>query len=139
MPIILLTILSLPALAALGFDLYLAYGETMDLSQPMALTSVGWLWLTYHPDSYKLLKETIEPDTWALFIKPVLMQKTVVIALLPLYIAVPAFIVMKTFGLGRYEGQGLINGRFGKGGRKGFSYKNDFGEAPRKRTKYKRN
>lgn len=129
--------LSLPALAALGFDLYLAYGETLDFSKPLELSSVGWLWLTYSEDTFRTFKESIDPTLWGIFVKPVLAQKTVVAALFPIYIALPIVVLRKAFGWGPYQGNGWI--KLGKSrGPKGFSYKADLGDTPRKQAKYNR-
>ena len=107
---VLFFVLSIPALGALGFDLWLAYGETMDFSKPLQLSSVGWLWVKYAEANYNMMRDSIDPATWASFIKPILSQKLVTVALLPVYIGVPIVLVMKLFGLGRYEGEGLLSG-----------------------------
>lgn len=132
-------LLCLPAIAALGFDLWLAYGENMDFSKPLELSSVGWLWVRYAEDNYNVIRQSMDPGTWATFIKPILSQKLVTVALLPVYIAIPVLLVMKICGLGGYEGQGLFSG-FGRkpGGRKGFTYQADLGDAPRRKMKYNR-
>lgn len=131
-------VLSLPALGALGFDLWLAYGETMDFSKPLELSSVGWLWVKYAEDNYNIMRESIDPATWTSFIKPILSQKLVVVALLPVYIAIPVLLIMKTFGLGSYEGAGLVNGIGKSKSKKGFTYNADLGDKPRKALKYNR-
>ena len=131
-------VLSLPTLGALGFDLWLAYGETMDFSKPLELSSVGWLWVKYAQDNYNIMRESIDPATWESFIKPILSQKLVTVALLPVYIAVPWLLIAKTFGLGSYQGSGLINGANFSKSKKGYSYNADLGDAPRKQLKYKR-
>ncbi len=129
--------LSLPALAALGFDLYLAYGETFDFSKPLELSSVGWLWLTYSEETFRTFKQSVDPGLWETFIKPVMSLKTVVAALFPIYIALPIVLLRKTFGWGPYQGNGWI--KLGKSrGPKGFAYKADLGDTPRKQAKYNR-
>lgn len=137
---ILFFILSLPALGALGFDLWLAYGETMDFSKPLQLSAVGWLWVKYAEANYNMMRDTIDPATWASFIKPILSQKLVTIALLPVYIGAPIVLTMKLFGLGRYEGEGLLNG-FGqrkKAGRQGFTSNVNLSNKTKKKIKYSR-
>lgn len=129
--------LSLPALAALGFDLYLAYGETLDFSKPLELSSVGWLWLTYSEETFRTFKESIDPGLWEVLIKPIMSLKTVVAALFPIYIALPIVLLRKMFGWGPYQGNGWIKSGKSRGS-KGFSYKADLGDAPRKQTKYNR-
>lgn len=132
-------VLCLPAIAALGFDLWLAYGENMDFSKPLELSSVGWLWVKYAEDNYNVIRDSIDPATWTGFIKPILSQKLLTVALLPVYIAVPVLLVMKAFGLGSYEGNGWLRGIGAKRGhQKGFAYKGDLGNAPRKKMKYNR-
>lgn len=141
--IILFFVLSLPAIGALGFDLWLAYGETMNFNKPLELSSVGWLWVKYAEENYNVMRDSIDPATWSGFIKPILSQKLVTVALLPVYIAIPALLIMKIFGLGSYQGAGLLQGISSKSGKKtgakkGYSYKADLGDAPRKQMKYKR-
>lgn len=136
----LLFLLCIPAIAALGFDLWLAYGENMDFSKPLELSSVGWLWVKYAESNYNMIRESIDPATWTGFVKPILSQKLVTVALLPVYIAVPIMLVMKTFGLGSYEGNGWLNSsRFSqKKNQKGYTYDADLGDGPRKKMKYNR-
>ena len=136
--VILFFILCLPAIGALGFDLWLAYGETMDFSKPLDLSSVGWLWVKYAEENYNVMRDTIDPASWASFVKPILNQKLVTVALFPVYIAIPTLIIMKVFGLGGYKGEGLFSGLASKSGKKGFSYKADAGGTPKKQMKYNR-
>lgn len=131
-------LLCIPAIAALGFDLWLAYGETMDFSKSLELSSVGWLWVKYAEDNYNMIRDSIDPSTWVAFVKPVLSQKLVTVALLPVYIAVPILLVMKTFGLGSYEGNGWLSGAGIKKSKKGYAYDADLGDKPRKKMKYNR-
>lgn len=132
-------VLCLPALAALGFDVWLAYGQTMDFSKPLELSSVGWLWVKYAGDNYNNFRQTIEPETWTSFVKPVLSQKLVTVALLPVFIAIPIVLLMKVCGLGAYEGKGLFKTRSFKGKPgKGFTYQADLGDGPKKKMKYNR-
>ena len=133
---ILFFLLCLPAIGALGFDLWMAYGETMDFGKPLKLSSMGWLWVNYAEDNYNLMKDTIDPATWASIIKPILIQKLVTVALLPVYIAIPILLTMKIFGLGRYQGAGIFNGI---GRKKGYAGKTDMINKPRKKMDYKRN
>ncbi len=134
-------ILCLPAIGALGFDVWLAYGETMDFSKSLELSSVGWLWVNYAEDNYNLMKESIDAATWTSVVKPLLSQKLVTVALLPVYIAVPTLLIMKIFGWGRYQGAGLMPSfgkkKFGKG--KGYAHSEDVGGKQRKKMNYKRN
>lgn len=137
---VLFFILLLPAMGALGFDLWLAYGETMDFSKPLELSSVGWLWVKYAEENYNMMRQSIDPESWSAFISPVLNQKLVTIAVLPALIAVPILVIMKLFGLGGYEGAGLLNGvgRAKSGSKKGFASTADLGDKPKKQMKYNR-
>lgn len=134
--------LLIPAMAALGFDLWLAYGQTMDFSKPLELSSVGWLWVKYAEDNFNMMRQTIDPESWGMYIKPLLSQKLVTVALLPVYIAIPTLLIMKIFGLGGYEGSGLING-FGhkksnsKSSNQGFASDIEIGQK-KKAMKYNR-
>lgn len=131
-------LLCIPAIAALGFDLWLAYGENMDFNKPLELSSVGWLWVKYAESNYNMIRDSIDPATWASVIKPILSQKLVIIALLPVYIVVPVMLFMKIFGFGRYEGSGWFSDGARKKGQKGYTYDADLGEGPRKKMKYTR-
>ncbi|QQG36338.1 MAG: hypothetical protein HYS17_00665 [Micavibrio aeruginosavorus] len=129
--------LSIPALAALAFDLWLAYGESMDFNKPMEFTSVGWLWLRYAEDNYNLMRQTIDPATWSGVISPILSQKTVLVALFPVYLAIPILLIMKIFGWGSFEGNGWLS-KLGRSKKKaGFSYQTNL-DTPRKKMKYNR-
>ena len=132
---VLFFILCLPAIGALGFDLWLAYGETMDFSKSLKLSSVGWLWVNYAEDNYNVMKETIDPATWASIIKPILIQKLVTVALLPVYVAIPVLLFMKLFGLGRYQDAGIFNNI---GRKKSYASKPDPLNKSRKKMNYKR-
>lgn len=82
-----LLIVTLPALFALGHDLYLFYiaqGEQLntDLAtkifteerpgKSFDFAALGFIWTKYSPESYALMKESFEPEEWAniqLFLK----------------------------------------------------------------------
>lgn len=130
-------ILSIPALAALSFDLWLAYGDTADLNKPPELTSVGWLWVRYAEDNYNLMRETIDPATWSSVISPILSQKTILVALFPVYLAIPILLIMKIFGWGSFAGSGWISKLIRPKKKMGFSYQTNL-DGPRKKTKYNR-
>ena len=138
-PFGILFLLSLPAIAALGLDLWLEYGETMDFSKPLEFSTVGWLWLKYAKEGHDLLRDTISPETWENFIKPLLTQKLVFVAFVPLLLAIPLFLVMKIFGFGSYKGRGWLLGRNTKrSAEASFAYDVDLGLHKPEKMKYKR-
>lgn len=58
-------LLILPALACLGHDGYVYYLNTeagKDL--PFQLSDLGYLWVTYSPDTFAAIKDSIDPGTW---------------------------------------------------------------------------
>lgn len=90
-------LLSLLPLAALGHDLYMAYGKDgeIDLSQPFQLSYVGWLWQTYSPDTFRITRSNFEPETWARWIRPILEQSALIITLIPPSIIFAIVLVLK--------------------------------------------
>jgi hypothetical protein len=73
-----LFLVTIPALIALGHDLYLFYADNgmnsvaADVSQQIEdkgatsfFATLGWIWTHYSPDSYKWAVENTEPDIWA--------------------------------------------------------------------------
>lgn len=133
---LLLFILALPALAALGHDIWLAYNNTAyDIAERFYLSDLGWVWKEYSPESMEWAKFAFEPTTWQTYIDPVLEQKTVLIGAVPLIIALITIIVFKIFGYGAFEGQGLFTPRIRKSKNTDFSFE---GEQKKARTKYKR-
>lgn len=69
----LIFVLLIPALIALGHDIYLFYINFAQ-SQPLTLdlvmkefkfSALGFIWTTYDEASYKSMFETTDPQTWA--------------------------------------------------------------------------
>lgn len=94
-----MVIVALPALAALGFDCYLYY---MHPEAGFMLSTPGYIWTHYHPDSYKWTVENTDAQTWAI-IDLILAEKTVTIA-----IAFAGFFyiiigIMRLLRLGRFR------------------------------------
>lgn len=57
--------LILPALACLGHDGYVYYLNTQagkDL--PFQLSDLGYLWVTYSPETFAVVKESVDAGTW---------------------------------------------------------------------------
>ncbi len=68
-------LVALPALAALGFDLYLFY---MNQNQGFMLSTPGYILTHYYPDGYKWTVENTTPEQWAI-IDYILAQKSVIV------------------------------------------------------------
>lgn len=61
MAIFLIFLVSLPALAAIGHDIWLYYN---DPSRPFEFAALGFIWTKYHPESYRAVMEGTSPETW---------------------------------------------------------------------------
>lgn len=134
--VILAFILALPAFAVLGHDIYMAYNNTaLDVGERFYLSDLGWLWVKYEPNSYNFVIESTDPEIWNNFIDPILRESALYVALVPLAILLGVVFVLKLFGLGVFEGQGIFAPRIKqkKGGDFSFS-----GRGGKKQAKYKR-
>ncbi len=57
----------LPVLACLGHDGYLYYlNREAGNGLPFQLSDLGWMWVTYSPASFALVKESVDPGTWTI-------------------------------------------------------------------------
>ncbi|MBU0801024.1 MAG: hypothetical protein KKA05_08455 [Alphaproteobacteria bacterium] len=117
--IILGVVLSLPALAVLGHDLYMAYGQNdeVDLSEPFRLSYVGWLWETYSMDTLRIMRSVFEPDTWRTWIRPVLEQTALLVTIIPPAVIFAIVITLKVMR------SGLFMIKMKTGGSKGYASK----------------
>jgi hypothetical protein len=70
-----LFLITLPVIAAIGYDLYLWY-EHQD--RPFQMTTPGWIWTQNDPESYKMVLDMVAPETWR-WINFVLGQKTIAV------------------------------------------------------------
>lgn len=90
---LLMVIALLPALAALGHDIYLFVINNGVETPPAVITgnpddkgissyfaALGFIWTHYHPESYKWVVENLDEGTWA-YINLILAQKAVVVGL----------------------------------------------------------
>lgn len=81
-------LLALLPLAVLGHDIYLAYlaagqaGVSFG-SRPILFSDVGWLWITYVPESYDWARAEVSTERWKNLIDPVLQQTAMIVAALP--------------------------------------------------------
>lgn len=67
----------LPVLAALAHDGWLFYQHQ---ERGFMLSALGFLWTTYHPDSFRFVQDGLDPQTWGR-VNFVLQQKAVYVAL----------------------------------------------------------
>ncbi|MEM7651268.1 MAG: hypothetical protein AAF204_04210 [Pseudomonadota bacterium] len=107
----LLFLLLIPALIALGHDIYLFYVENLNpgvfsldlLLEKFKFSAVGFIWTTYSADTYKAVVEATAPEVWA-YIDPLLTVKAVVAGLLFTGLIIFIFYILKMFGLGPMAG-----------------------------------
>lgn len=131
-------VLALPALAALGHDIYMAYNNTqLAVTERFYLSDLGWLWVNYHPETYNWALENTDEVVWNGIVDPVLQGSAFYVLGAPFAAFVVILLFLKIFGLGPFEGQGL---RFSLGGgsrrkKDGFAFG---GGGAKGRTKYKR-
>lgn len=72
-------LLIVPALACLGHDAYIYYLNTQKgLDIPFQLSDLGYLWVTYAPESFAAVKESFSPESWR-WIDMILEQSGVVL------------------------------------------------------------
>ncbi len=83
-------VLLLPALACLGYDGYMYYlSLEEDKGLPFSFTDLGYLWVTYAPDSHDWALDLIGKQAWGNIVSPVLQLPAVLIFLL---LALPFYI-----------------------------------------------
>lgn len=110
MKTILITFLVLitPALAALGHDFYLYYTADPDLERPFYLADIGWIWVTYHEQSHNDAVDFVGKEMWAEFIAPIMNQPAAILLSIPAFAIFLTMFVLKMFGIGPYEGEGVL-------------------------------
>ena len=102
-------VLALPALAVLGHDIYLAYNNTeLEITERFWLSDVGWLWVKYSPDTYNWAVENTDAVIWNGIIDPLLQQSALWVAGAPFALFLAVMLLLKIFGMGPYEGQGML-------------------------------
>lgn len=125
-------LLALPALAALGHDIYMAYLNTsLPLEDRFYLSDLGWLWKEYGLESYTWALDNTDEVLWNNVIDPLLQGSAFYVLGAPFAAFLGIVLLQKIFGLGPFEGRGLgvmlqSAGRrkkdgfaFGQGGNKG--------------------
>lgn len=131
-------LLLLPALGALGHDLYLAYNNTvLEGIDRFWLSDAGWLWINYSPETYDWALATVDAAVWNGFVDPILQESAFFVALAPFCAFLAILFFMMIFGLGSFEGKGLFTPRFGgkKNKNSSFSFS---ARDKKKKTQYKR-
>lgn len=98
--VILCFLLALLPLAVLGHDIYLAYlaAEEANVSfgsRPILFSDVGWLWVTYAPESYDWARAEISTDQWKEWVDPVLQQTALIAAAVPVVCMTALVLVLK--------------------------------------------
>lgn len=108
MPKFLILILLLPAIAAFGHDVYLYYIHTVEpagtipfstLLSDFRTSALGFLWLTYHADSYKEVVRALPKEQWAI-IDTILTFKAVHVGLIFAGLMTGIFWILGSFGIG---------------------------------------
>ena len=125
---------SLPFLAAVGHDLYLAYGneDIMAIEEPPKFTDITWMLVTYMPDTYDWIQQSTSEHTRDVLVVPLLRLKTIVAGAIPLATLIIFLCVTKLLGLWPYTDRKLI----GRKDKSDFTFKGLTKEG--KKVRYKR-
>ncbi|MCC6598799.1 MAG: hypothetical protein IT559_08420 [Alphaproteobacteria bacterium] len=105
-------LLLIPAMIALGHDLYLFYVNYAEaqgfsialLQKEFKLSAFGFIWTNYDEESYKTAVGSVDPDTW-LTIDYLLTFKAFYAALAFAGVFVALFTVLALFGKGPFAGE----------------------------------
>lgn len=112
-------IVLIPALAALGHDLYLFY---LNQDKGFMLSTPGYMWTHYDEPSYKWTVENTDPALWSV-IDYILSQKALVVGVVFAGFFWLLIGLMKLFKLGPFHVHDpVVSGRL-KGGRVKYSRK----------------
>ncbi len=87
-------ILLLPLFAVLGHDIYgnyfqtpekqMAFLQTLDFNpDDYHASDLGYLFVTYAPQTFDLLRDMVGRDNWAGWVDPVLQMRSYIVALVP--------------------------------------------------------
>lgn len=125
-------LLVLPPLAALGHDLYVAYGgeEGIDINKPFKFSELGWLWKEYSVETLESVRSSFDPATWTAYIVPVLKTEAVIATAVPAAIFFAIMLAMKIVRSGKFAMLAASKGNKG-----GFAHEPDKKAAP---LKYRR-
>lgn len=113
-------LLALPALAALGHDIYITY-QDQDFTKTMMFSDVGFLWTRYGPESYKWAQDNLGKETWDGFLTPLLEQTTVIVAVIPALLVYTLLLLLKLLNFPPFSDGTKTFGHFRKKGNFSFS------------------
>jgi len=130
---ILCFLLAVPALAALGHDIYIVY-QDQDFTKAMMFSDVGFLWTEYGPESYKWAQSNLSKETWDGILTPLLEQTTVLVAAAPALLVYGILLFLKIFNMPPFSDGTKTFG----GSRKRGSFSFSGGDKSQGKFKYKR-
>ncbi len=103
-------LIALPALAALGHDIYLFYSDhgitsiVADVNKTIAdkgplsmFATLGFIWTQYHPESYKLAAQGLDQESWEV-VNALLAQKAIFVSVVFAGFFYVPLLIMKTLG-----------------------------------------
>lgn len=91
-------VVALPALIALGHDAWLFYENQ---ERGFMLSTLGFAWTRYHPDSYKMMATALEPAQWEM-LKALLAQKSLFIGLALAGVFYAVLFILKLAAIGPF-------------------------------------
>src|SRR5688572_31378126 len=97
---LLLFLVLLPALGALGHDLYKAFDtEAMAFKDTgLRFTALGKFWVDYSRESFTAVREGTDPETWKSIVDPLLHKPAALVLLLPAIPVVVIQVLLLLFG-----------------------------------------
>lgn len=106
-------VLLIPFLLAAGHDIYTNYFsdqekiekvEKLDIEpEKFQFSDVGYLWVTYAPNSHDAARESIDEASWKSFIEPVLRTPTMIVAAAPAAVVYGLLLILWVFGLPPFQ------------------------------------
>lgn len=132
-------LVALPALAALGHDVYMAW---LDMEagkpEPFKLTALGWLWTTYSLDSYEYARDFFDKKTWSQVVEPLLRKNALYVTGIPALGVYGLLIVLKLLNLWPFnDAAPVFSGKKNKG-ESDFAFDDNISGKKTGRFKYKR-
>lgn len=124
-------VLAIPALAALGHDIYLTY-QDQDFTRTMMFSNLSYLWTHYSPDTYIWTMKNADPELWKNIIVPVLRCYTIIAAAAPAICVYTLLILLKVFNLPPFRDVSV------RGGHKKGSFGFKSSDPVKSQFKYKR-
>ena len=126
----LILILLIPALIALGHDIYLFYTNFLNpgmfsidlLMKEFKFSALGFIWTTYDVESYKMAVQSMAPADWAKLDK-FLTLKAFYVGLTFTGIFILLFAILKIFGKGPFAGEQESKSRIPMKKKSGFASK----------------